>query len=252
MFPLRDSVKPERAPAFNWLLVLANAAVFLYMVSVLPDVQAQQAFVERWGLVPAVARSAFAHPSLLFEVPGPFLREGIAPFFTHMFLHGGLLHVVGTLWFLIVFGDNVEGRLGHAKYLVFYVACGLIAAMLHIALVPTGVGGVPIAPDRLPMVGASGAIAGVLGAYVVMFPRARIHTWLFFFFFEVSAFVFLAFWFAMQFWSMNKSATSPSGEVAPHSLVAYWAHIGGFLAGVLFGLLAPRPPSRDRVLWRSG
>jgi membrane associated rhomboid family serine protease len=240
-FPLRDNVRSERAPIVNWALLVVNVAVFVYMLRYLPDAPSQQAFVEQYGLVPAQVRHGLAHPSLLISVPGPFLRSTVMPFFTSMFLHGGWAHLLGNLWFLLIFGDNVEGRMGPRRYFVFYFLCGIIAAALHLASVPArgvdehGVFGRNATLDT-PMIGASGAIAGVLGAYVVMFPRARVLTYFPpIFFFEVSAFLFLGVWFVIQF--LQARGSDPPGNAVA---VAYWAHVGGFLAGALLALCAPK------------
>jgi membrane associated rhomboid family serine protease len=258
MFPLRDSAKPERAPVVNWLLVLANAAVFLYLAYALPDLESQQGFAERFGLVPARVRHAFRHPGLLLDTPWQFLREGVFPFFTAMFLHGGVAHLVSNLWFLMIFGDNVEGRLGHQRYLGFYLLCGVLASVLHIVSIPPA--GVTqdlrgyfvvsrnVALD-VPMVGASGAIAGVLGAYVVFFPRSRVLTFLPpFFLFEVRALLYLGFWFLWQFVSARHESLMTKGGVG----VAYWAHVGGFFAGLLLALFAPPGVRRGRAARHGG
>ncbi len=241
----------------NWLLVLANLAVFAYMVAVLPDADAQQKFAERFGLVPSEVRQAFRNPRLFLDTPWHAVRAGVLPFFTAMFLHGGWAHLLGNLWFLIIFGDNVEGRLGRRRYLAFYLLCGIVASALHVVSIPAkGVVGQTWFGTLLvgrnpsldaPMVGASGAIAGVLGAYVVMFPRSRVLTMIPpFFFFEVPAFLFLGFWFVVQFFTARSETMTPSIGVG----VAYWAHVGGFVAGLLLALLVPRPRRVVVERWR--
>jgi membrane associated rhomboid family serine protease len=135
-----------------------------------------------------------------------------------MFMHGGWMHLIWNMWFLWIFGDNVEDRLGHWRFLVFYLLCGVLAALAHLILHPTA---------KIPLVGASGAISGVLGAYLVSFPTAMIYTLVFIFFMEIPAFLFLVLWFAFQFLS---GASELSG--AEGAGVAYWAHIGGFVAGI--------------------
>ena len=253
MLPLRDSIRPERTPIVNWMLLFANVLVFLYMAIVLSDPESQQAFADRFGLLPGRVSYAFTHPRIFLDAPWPAFREAVLPFFTHMFVHGGLAHVGMNLWFLLIFGDNVEGRLGHKGYLAFYFACGIVAAALHVASIHPGAlgviggqaGGSPEELDR-PMVGASGAIAGVLGAYVVMFPRAQVLAFLPpIFVFPVSAWVFLGFWFALQFWFARRPADTAG------IAVAYWAHVGGFAAGLVLALFAPRRPRRDDLArWR--
>jgi membrane associated rhomboid family serine protease len=157
-----------------------------------------------------------------------------------MFLHGGWLHLIGNMWFLWIFGDNVEDILGRAKYLLFYLLCGIAAALVHIVFNPV---------SRLPTIGASGAIAGVMGAYMVKFPRSRIVTLIFLFVFlttvEIPAYVILLYWFVIQFFSgvgtVGHSHLSQGG-------VAWFAHVGGFVAGILLVyLLHPRERFRRRA-----
>ena len=219
------------------------------------DAESQELFAQRFGLIPGRVRFGFAHLELLREAPGPWLREVLLPFFSSPFVHGGLGHLVGNLWFLFVFGDNVEGRLGHGRYLAFWFFCGVVAALLHVAMVPPEEVVLRLGSEvelgrngqlDVPMVGASGAIAGVLGAYVVRFPRARVLTFLPpLFVFQLPAVLFLGIWFAVQFFSARSSAMVGTIGVG----VAYWAHVGGFVAGALAGLLLPsaRPgfPSTD-------
>ena len=196
LFPIRDDVPAERMPIVNWLLIGANLLVFLYMATQLPDAAAQQQFVEQYGLVPGNVRFGLAHPGLALDAPWQFARDVVRPLFTAMFLHGSWAHLLGNVWFLVIFGDNVEGRLGHVKYLVFYFLCGLVAWSLHIASIPaeevarTSQGTLALVRNPglfVPAVGASGAIAGVLGAYTLLFPRARVTTFFLLpiFFFEV-------------------------------------------------------------------
>jgi membrane associated rhomboid family serine protease len=165
------------------------------------------------------------------------LVSGWLPIFTSMFLHGGWLHFLGNMLYLWIFGDNVEDRLGHLRYLVFYVLCGVAAALLHIF---TNHG------STLPTVGASGAIAGVLGAYLVFFPGARVLALvpiLFFFqLMELPALIFLGFWFVIQFFSGALSlASQPVGGTA------WWAHIGGFMAGVIYAFKFKRRSTRTAL-----
>ena len=158
----------------------------------------------------------------------------IQPFFTSMFLHGGWLHLIGNMWYLWIFGDNVEDRLGHIRYLVFYFACGVGAGVVHLLLNPN---------SMVPSVGASGAIAGVLGAYLVSYPFARILTLVPIFFFfqviEIPALIVLGLWFVMQFFYGTASLAANS---ATGGGVAWWAHVGGFVIGIiLVGRLARKP-----------
>ena len=146
------------------------------------------------------------------------------PFFTSIFLHGGWFHVIWNVWFLWIFGDNVEDHLGHLKFLFFYITCGVLAGVAHVYMNPT---------SMVPTIGASGAIAGVMGAYIFLFPRAKVLTlipiFLFFPIIHIPAFVFLGFWFLVQFLSGFASLSISGG----YSDVAWWAHIGGFMVGLL-------------------
>jgi membrane associated rhomboid family serine protease len=200
-------------------LIVANALVFLYQLS-LGD--GGNDVILYFGLVPA----AFSWVAVL----------------TSMFLHGGLLHFGANMLYLWIFGDNVEDRMGHGRFLVFYVLCGVAAALAQTAMVPDSI---------IPMVGASGAIAGVMGAYLVLYPRSRIVTLLPIFFFiqlvEVPAIFFLGLWFLLQFVSgVGSIASATGGE--PAGGVAFWAHIAGFVAGVS-GVLVFRRPERQSVEW---
>jgi membrane associated rhomboid family serine protease len=241
--PLRDNVPSERPPVVNWLLILANVAAFAWMVHVCTTPTDMRLFAEQFGLVPDRVLTLVGRPRLLIEAPLPALRDAVLPFASHMFVHGGLLHLIGNLWFLFIFGDNVEGRLGSRRYVVFYFVCGILAAVLHIALTPHTWRGPPLAgfatPLEVPMVGASGAIAGVLGAYVVWFPRARVSTLLVIFVIQVPALLFLGVWFVLQFVAAQESLL-PSDKMVP---VAYWAHVGGFVVGAVLALLRPRRPA---------
>jgi membrane associated rhomboid family serine protease len=159
----------------------------------------------------------------------PHLSRRILPLFTSMFLHGGWLHFLGNMLYLYIFGVNVEDRLGHVRYLFFFILCGMLAAGVHLI---TNQG------SRLPTIGSSGAIAGVMGAYFFLFPYARVVTLIFIFFFidivEIPAFFFLAFWFLLQFFS---GTVSFGTQDALSGGVAWWAHIGGFVAGIVLLLI---------------
>jgi membrane associated rhomboid family serine protease len=211
VFPLRDTVRSKTAPVVTVALIAINLIVFLHEAALgayLPS------FVKAYGLT----------PSRFTLWPGnPLDAARWLPLLTSMFWHGSWLHLLGNMLFLWVFGDNVEDRLGHFRYLFFYLACGALAGLTEVALDPY---------SPLPTVGASGAIAGVLGAYLVSFPRARVLTWPFFFV-PIPASIYLALWFAEQlFEALYGSRTSG---------VAVWAHVGGFIAGAaLVYVLAPR------------
>jgi membrane associated rhomboid family serine protease len=219
MIPLRDEIPSERTPYVTRVLLALNVAAFLYEITLGPGLRA---FVYDWGLLPA---------RVVLAVQG---GEPAAPaaltVFSSMFLHGGWAHLLGNMWYLFIFGDNVEDRLGHAGYLAFYFAAGLAAAALHVAL---------HAQSWTPTVGASGAIAGVLGAYLVSYPKARVITLVPLFpFFQVMALpavIVLGLWFVFQFFS-GALALGMSGAGG----VAWWAHVGGFAFGMLVALVAPR------------
>jgi membrane associated rhomboid family serine protease len=219
MIPLRDIIPSRTTPYVTISLISLNVLVFLYELSL---GRAVDAFTLYFGLVPA----AFSWVTV----------------FTSMFLHGGLLHVAGNMLYLWIFGDNVEDRMGHGRFLVFYLLCGVAAAL----------GQTITAPDSVvPMVGASGAIAGVMGAYFVLYPKSRIVTLipLFFFFrvIEVPAILFLGIWFVMQFVSGIGSIVTTTGGGSAGG-VAFWAHVAGFVAGIS-GVIVFRRPERQRVEW---
>ncbi|MBZ5589316.1 MAG: rhomboid family intramembrane serine protease [Acidobacteriia bacterium] len=221
MFPLRDSVPSSRAPVVNVLLIVACGAVFLFELSLGP-------YLERFMRVYAFVPARFFH---LLAVRGG-VSLGLKSVLLSMFLHGGWLHLIGNMWFLWIFGDNVEDVLGHVPYLAFYLGCGATAAIGQAIVAPS---------SSVPMVGASGAIAGVLGAYLVWFPWARVRTLLFLGFFftvaELPAPIFLIIWFVVQFFS-GTLALAAAGPAAGG--VAWFAHIGGFLTGALLALMLRR------------
>jgi membrane associated rhomboid family serine protease len=203
MFPLRDDRPTYTAPVVTTLLIVACALVFFYELSL--DEYSRDYFITRYGLVPAHMR-----PVTLV---------------TSMFLHGGWLHIIGNMLFLFAFGKSLEDAMGHSKCLAFYVICGVAAGIAHVAL---------NLYTTLPTVGASGAIAGVMGAYLVKFPRARIHTLVFLFFFvtmaDIPAAFILVYWFITQLFSEYGSITQTQ---VVNGGVAYAAHIGGFVTGMI-------------------
>ncbi len=226
MIPLRDENPVQSVPVVTRALLVANLGVFLWELLLGPDLRIAY---YGWGLVPERLMAAFSGQTSL--------PAALVTLLTSMFMHGGWLHLIGNMWYLWIFGDNVEDRLGHAGFLVFYLAAGVASAVLHVAVHPW---------SSVPTVGASGAIAGVLGAYAVLFPRTRIVTLVpIFFFFQVialPALLVLGMWFVLQFFSGALSLGMPGGGVA------WWAHIGGFLFGALImRLLAGRGPSRAWV-----
>ena len=213
MIPLRSETPRRSFPIVNVLLIVANILVFMYQLSLPP--RAGELLVQQFGLVPVRAERALAHP-------GPQLAPALVPLVSSMFLHGGFLHILGNMLFLWVFGGNVEDRLGHLRYLEFYFICGIGAGLAQI-VVNWG--------SQLPSIGASGAISGVMGAYIVLFPSARVLTLvpLIFFFFTVRipALLILGYWFVIQF----LSGLSTLGQINQGG-VAWWAHIGGFILGM--------------------
>ncbi len=216
MLPIRDTARSRHLPVMMWLLILTNVAVFLWEVAL--PAPAAASLLEGYGLVPA----RILNP----ELAGRSLPPGAGPlsFFTSMFLHAGWLHVILNLWTLWIFGDNVEDRMGPLRFLAFYLVTGVAAGLVHFLTQPA---------SPVPTVGASGAIAGVMGAYFILFPQARVLTVIPLFFWpvfvEVPAVVFMAAWFATQFLSGIASV----GGAADAGGVAWWAHIGGFVAGVV-------------------
>jgi membrane associated rhomboid family serine protease len=219
MIPLHDTVRSRSIPLMNWALIAANLLVFLFELTLGP--RALATMVSTFGLMP---RRLLANPG-----SGQFLT-----LFTSMFLHGGWWHLIGNLWVLFIFGDSVQDRMGHLRYLVFYLFCGLAAALAHVGASPL---------SRIPTIGASGAISGVMGAYVVLFPRARVLTLVPFFFLprliELQAFLFIGFWLVSQIFNGLFSLMAP-GDVHTYGGVAWWAHVGGFLAGLLLVKLFER------------
>ncbi len=221
MIPLRDSNPTRTFPIVNYLLIGINVFVFLIEISM---GKGMQKLIFYFGLVPS---------EFLFNIRSLDFGAGVfIPLISSMFLHGGWMHLIGNMLFLHIFGDNVEDRFGHFKYFVFYLLSGFAAAFTQIYVFPE---------SEVPMVGASGAIAGVLGAYVFMFPHAKVVTLVpIFFFFEIielPAFIFLGFWFMMQI----LSGMFALGIGADAGGVAWWAHIGGFITGaILFPFLKRR------------
>lgn len=223
-FPLRDDAPRWRFPWVNTLLIGLNIVVFLYELQ-LPARYLDRVVFPTLGLVPY-------RIDLFFQGTPVALSAVIVPIFTSMFLHGGWWHLIGNMWMLYLFGDNVEDLFGHGRYLLFYFACGIVAAFTQVVANPHSL---------VPTIGASGAIAGVLGAYFLRYPRARVLTlvflFIFFTFWELPAWVILGFWFLLQFLSgATALAQAASGGVA------WFAHVGGFIAGmILVALAVPRP-----------
>ena len=215
MIPLRDVIPSRTFPFFVVIFIALNTAAFLFEVS-LSD-RALQSLLFTYGVVPAQLQ--------------------LLTVFTSMFLHGGWLHFLGNMLYLWIFGDNVEDRLGHGRFVLFYFACGAAAALAHAWVNPA---------SRVPTIGASGAIAGVMGAYFVLYPNSRVLALvplvIIMEVIEVPAIVFLGIWFLMQFFSGVGSLAETSVKTGG---VAFWAHVAGFLSGVA-GVLVLKKPSRTR------
>ncbi|HMP05237.1 MAG TPA: rhomboid family intramembrane serine protease [Lacipirellulaceae bacterium] len=220
MFPLRDNIRSRTAPAMTWLIIALNCAMFFIEAS-LPGPRLER-LVGELGMIPA----------RLGEDPAAWTT-----LVTSVFLHGGWLHLLSNMWMLYLFGDNVEDRMGKARYLVFYLACGVAAGLAHWAFAPR---------SPVPVVGASGAIAGVLGAYFLLYPRARVLTLIPIFiyplFVEVPAVLFLGLWFASQLFQGTVTVLNPH----LFSPVAFWAHAGGFVAGMALLPAFVEPPANRR------
>ena len=225
MIPLKVDILRTRAAICNGFLILLNVLVFFYEVSLPPHVG--ESFVYTFGLIPA-------HTEMLFSTHGITLSQAFLPMVTSMFLHGGWMHLLGNMLFLWVFGGAVEEALGHFQYLIFYFVCGVGSAVAH-TIFNWG--------STVPTVGASGAISGVMGAYAILYPRSRILTLVFIFLVPIPAVLILGYWFILQFLSAFASlGAGASGGVA------WWAHVGGFLMGMLITTMAR---GRQSTRWQS-
>lgn len=223
MIPLRDTVRSRTTPWVNYTLIALNLAVFFYEASLTRG--HFQAFLTSYGLVPARLSAGNSIP--------------YASLFTSMFLHGSWFHVLSNMWVLFIFGDNVEDRLGSGRYLGFYLLAGVVAGLTQVAFAPS---------SQVPTVGASGAIAGVLGAYLILYPSGRVLTLILLIFLpwlvEIPAYLFLGLWFLSQLSSgLLSLGHLGSGQF---SGIAWWAHVGGFL----FGLILVRIFARRSSAWR--
>lgn len=208
MFPLRDSTPSGTFPMITYLIIVINVVAFLVELT-MGDRQLEQ-FFKSFGLV----------PELFLQQFGPY---EIFTLFSCMFLHGGWMHLISNMWALFIFGDNIEDRLGHFGYLTFYLACGVCAGLTQVAMSQG---------STTPTIGASGAIAGVLGGYIICYPTARVLTAIPILFIirliEVPAAIYLGFWFISQFFTGFASIGRETGEEGG---IAWWAHVGGFIAG---------------------
>ena len=217
MIPLRDSVPSSTTPVVTYAIIAINVLVFIQQLALSPE--ELHHFFAHYGVVPA--------------------RLQLTDLFTSMFLHGGFMHLIGNMWFLWIYGDNVEDVLGRVKYLAFYLTCGIAGSLAQVAADPG---------TSIPNIGASGAIAGVMGAYLLKFPHARVLTliplFVVFFTRELPAYIILIYWFVLQFFAgvgtLAESSTGATGGIA------FFAHVGGFLMGML---LIKVLPSRE-AYWR--
>jgi membrane associated rhomboid family serine protease len=238
MIPIRDDIPSRTFPVVNVCLIAVNGLFFLVELGLGANLEG---FFYQAAVIP---RLYSGHDGSLGPIE--FLLSTLSPglglrIFLSMFLHGGWAHVLGNMLYLWIFGDNVEDRMGHGRYLVFYLLCGWAATFAHVWAQPT---------STVPSIGASGAIAGVLGAYMSLYPRARVVTiiplGLFFPLVQIPAPFFLGFWFLQQFLSGSLSLAARTAETGG---VAWWAHIGGFVTGLalvaVFQKPSRRPPSRD-------
>ncbi len=231
MIPFRDNIPSRRYPFITVGLILANAAVFLYEVSLSPE--NLSALIDTSGVTPARLSLAGQGP---VENVGVFFASSLSG----MFLHGGWFHLIGNMWYLWIFGDNVEDRIGHLRFLIFYLLCGALASLTHILF---------NLDSSIPSVGASGAVAGVLGAYLISYPFARVLTLVPLFLtwpvVELPAVLVLGFWFLVQLLNGTASVVVATETVGG---IAWWAHIGGFLSGVVLILMLAKAPER-RYYW---
>ena len=222
MFPIRDDAPRSTTPFINYFLIVLNIGIFLFELSlqVSGGLRARADFEMQFAFVPehvAAWMKGYLPASVAF-----------VPFLSSMFLHASLPHVLLNMWGLAIFGDNVEDRLGHFRYLAFYIVCGLAAGVTHLVFNFS---------STVPTVGASGAIAGVMGAYLVLYPRARVLTWWGFFVFWLPAWLVLGYWLIINLLSGAASVLTESK--GPVGGVAFWAHVGGFVTGALLIQLMP-------------
>lgn len=208
MLPIRDHNPSGKTPYVTYALIALNVGIFLSYWPLFSDPRAINAFFFEWAMLPVLVTQEAAYESM----------------FTSMFLHGGWMHLAGNMLFLWIYGDNMEEEFGHLGYLIFYLACGIAAAVTHVAAAPY---------SQVPTVGASGAIAGVMGGYLLLFPKARIDIFIFliiiFRIIPIPAWIVLGLWFALQIFGGVGADPDQGG-------VAYWAHAGGFVAGILLTL----------------
>jgi hypothetical protein len=212
MIPIRDAIRSKNFPAVNFTIIGLNIIAFLWQLAQGPHLQEA---LYLYGIVPL----RYHDPALSIHFT---TFQQYLPFLTSMFLHGGFLHIIMNMWFLYIFGDNIEDRLGHIRYLIFYLFCGVAAGVVHLFTNWN---------SNIPTIGASGAISGIMGAYLLLYPRSRIMTlipiFFFFQFVEIPAFIFLGYWILIQLFSASLTPRNVGG-------IAFWAHIGGFITGLIF------------------
>lgn len=230
MIPLKDTTPRQSFPFITVLLIVINFIVFFHQIQLSPA--AGDHFVRVYGLVPSRIQLALAGRHYT-------VAQALVPLFTCMFLHGGWLHIIGNMWFLWIFGGNVEDRMGSASYLLFYLLCGLGSGISQVAF-SWG--------STVPSIGASGAISGVLGAYIVFFPTSRILSLVpllvIWFMARIPAWIFIGLWFVVQFLSgLGSLATASTGGVA------WWAHVGGFVLGAVLAKPFASTPRRTASAW---
>ena len=234
MIPIRHTLPPRTTPVVNRAIVITNVIVFLAQLFLGSHTETM---INIFGFVPARLTNPAAYGYSMFEV--------VITLITSLFLHGGFVHLIGNMIYLWVFGGAVEDALGHTRYFTFFVICGVIGSLSHTMLFPH---------STVPSIGASGSIAGILGAFLVLRPRARIITLLplvvYWAMVEIRALVFLPIWFAMQFFNgfLSIAAAHRTQEVAG---IAWWAHVGGFVFGAVVGAIARRSP-RERMTTYAG
>jgi len=212
MIPIRDAIRSKNFPIANILIIILNVLAFLWQLAQGPHLK-EALFL--YGIVPI----RYSDPEISMQFS---TFQQWFPFLASMFLHGGFLHILGNMWFLYIFGDNIEDRLGHLRYFFFYIFCGVAAGLVHLLTNWN---------SKIPTIGASGAISGVMGAYLLLYPHSRILTlipiFFFFQFVEIPAFIFLGYWLLLQLFSASLTPRHVGG-------IAWWAHIGGFIVGLIF------------------
>jgi membrane associated rhomboid family serine protease len=237
MIPIKDTIHSRTFPLVNWLFIITNSLVFLLIELPLKSGQLDK-LITTYGMTPSLCAAPLLRGLSTATIPSTnMLVSGCAiPLITSMFLHGGWLHIIGNMWVLFIFGDNVEDAMGSIGYFFFYMICGVVSGLTQAFIAPN---------STEPAIGASGAIAGVLAAYMLFFPRARVLTLILLiiipWFVNIPALIFIFVWFVLQFFSGVASL-----GVATSGGVAYWAHVGGFICGLIlvwlyFGRLRNRP-----------